>query len=608
MPIMSIAVLGLLLSSAIVRAQVPDALRHVPVDAVGFVHVRVGDLLRGDLGKQLYQELQRDREAAKGLKGIEKSLGLQIGDIDSVTILLVNAQGGPPMMRPWDIPGRRPFIEKKFDLDMKKAIDFKFEKDVEEKKPEPPPAKESPVVFQPGRFEHGHFHDLDPRDFDGPFISTPLVIVTSTKDLDRKGILRQQVFAAKPRGAFGPGMSHGPSMLFLSDRSVIVGQTWDLAQYAELMARKETPKRAPMQGALDLAAKPHAVVAGGHMPAEYRRMYWGMLSFGSPDARIMGMLAPLFQTEAALALNVGKTVDVSLQLAAPTDANAAQTMQAMKNLRILADFAIEMENDAGEPVGPKLVFQKRLKAALNGAVLQQKGTKIEAQIKMELDPLLIKSLTKELVATLRQRGDRTVSVNNLKMIGLALHSYHDANKRLPPAGIHDLNDPNGKPLLSWRVAILPYIEYEQLYRQFDLTQPWDHPNNKKLIDKMPPIYVVPGTDNKDGETNYRVLVGPTTMFEPQPGNRGHTLVAITDGTSNTIMVVEAAQPTIWTRPDDLPFNPNGPMPKFGASPDGFNVLMGDGSVRFIRANIDPNTLRAMITRNGGEVFTLPDDR
>src|SRR5206468_7172180 len=122
-------------------------------------------------------------------------------------------------------------------------------------------------------------------------------------------------------------------------------------------------------------------------------------------------------------------------------------------------------------------------------------------------------------------------------------------------------------------------------------------------------YVLPGADAKPGMTHYRTLVGPDTMLEPINVNgmlaTRYKIGNIPDGTSNTIMVVEARDPTIWTRPDDLPYDPKGPLPKFGTSPDGFNVLMGDGSVRFIRTATPDEVIRAMITRNGGEVVELP---
>ncbi|MBI1830723.1 MAG: DUF1559 domain-containing protein [Planctomycetes bacterium] len=215
-------------------------------------------------------------------------------------------------------------------------------------------------------------------------------------------------------------------------------------------------------------------------------------------------------------------------------------------------------------------------------------------LKLDITPAMAKHFSKDIVATFRQAGDRAQNVNNLKQVGLALHNYHDSRKAFPPAGI---GDRDGKPLLSWRVAILPYIDEFQLYRQFDLNQPWDHPTNKKLISRMPKIFIVPGSEAKEGETHYRVLVGGGAMFEARQGVR---INAITDGLSNTFMVVEANEPTIWTKPDDLPYNPNGPLPKFGVWPEGFHVVLGDGSVRYVRSTTAADTLRAYITRAGGE--------
>ena len=252
----------------------------------------------------------------------------------------------------------------------------------------------------------------------------------------------------------------------------------------------------------------------------------------------------------------------------------------------------------------KADMHKALAKAVAGTVIEQKGTTVQAQLKVDASPAVVQRTIKDVVASVRRKGDRTQSVNNLKQIGLALHSYHDANKRLPPAGLSSIKDPNGKPLLSWRMAILPYIDEAPLYNQFDLDKPWDHPTNKMLIAKMPRIYVLPGAETKEeGMTHYRVLVGPQTVFEP---GQKITLIGITDGTSNTIMAVEAKEPAIWTRPDDLPFDPKGPLPKFGVSPDGFNAVFGDATVRFIRAGTPDEVIRALITRNGGETVQLPD--
>jgi prepilin-type processing-associated H-X9-DG protein len=197
------------------------------------------------------------------------------------------------------------------------------------------------------------------------------------------------------------------------------------------------------------------------------------------------------------------------------------------------------------------------------------------------------------------------SQNNLKQIGLALHAHHDAFKSLPPQAICDKT---GKPLLSWRVLILPFVEQAELYKQFKLDEPWDGPNNSKLLAKMPELYAAPGIKTREpGLTYYQGFVGTGAGMELMPdpkkpfGARGLRLVAdIKDGTTYTIAVVEAGEPVPWTKPADLPYE-KGKLPKIGGVFKGpANALMFDGSVVTIIDGIRPATLEAAITRNGGE--------
>ncbi len=120
---------------------------------------------------------------------------------------------------------------------------------------------------------------------------------------------------------------------------------------------------------------------------------------------------------------------------------------------------------------------------------------------------------------------RNEHVNNLKQIGLAMHAYHDSYKGFPSAAIYSKD---GKPLLSWRVAILPFIEEGNLYNQFKLDEPWDSEHNLKLLDKMPKTYGPIG-NNKDDKTKtyYRVFTGPNTVFD---GKNKTRLQNILDGT------------------------------------------------------------------------------
>jgi prepilin-type processing-associated H-X9-DG protein len=197
-------------------------------------------------------------------------------------------------------------------------------------------------------------------------------------------------------------------------------------------------------------------------------------------------------------------------------------------------------------------------------------------------------------------------VNNLKQIGLAMHNYVSSNDCLPPAAI---TDANGRPLLSWRVAILPYIEEVSLYNQFHLDEPWDSPHNLPLASQMPRVYACPSNPTQPapgqaqtapGQTTYRVIVGPHTIF---PVDKAVRFAEVTDGLSNTILVGETRGGVTWSAPDDLPFDPNAWAMGFGSfHAGGFNVLFADGSVKFIKLTVNPKTLEALTTRDGGEVI------
>ncbi len=188
---------------------------------------------------------------------------------------------------------------------------------------------------------------------------------------------------------------------------------------------------------------------------------------------------------------------------------------------------------------------------------------------------------------------RMRSRNNLKQIGLAIVNYADTyGGKLPAPAIYDKS---GKALLSWRVAILPFIEQDALYKQFKLDEPWDSEHNKKLLEQMPATYAPPpGSRDKDKErTYYQAIVGAGALWEPRVEKRYPA--SIPDGTSNTILVVEAATPVPWTKPEDLPFVPDQALPKFGGLFDGdFYAVFCDGGVQLLSHNADEQQLRYAI--------------
>jgi len=201
------------------------------------------------------------------------------------------------------------------------------------------------------------------------------------------------------------------------------------------------------------------------------------------------------------------------------------------------------------------------------------------------------------------------SANNLMQIGLALQNYHSKFGRLPPAV---LRSKDGRPLHSWRVLLLPDLEYDPIYKQVRLDEPWDSQHNAPLFAaNIPPCYVAPwARDEDEGLTHYQVLVGPGTAFE----RPRMTWVDFSDGVENTIIVVETAEAVPWAKPVDLEYSPDSPLPPFGASSTkpvklwcyeisrktGFLACFADGQARFIPHSTPENVLRGLITRNGGE--------
>ena len=206
------------------------------------------------------------------------------------------------------------------------------------------------------------------------------------------------------------------------------------------------------------------------------------------------------------------------------------------------------------------------------------------------------------VQAAREAARRSQCVNNLKQIGLALHNYHDTYGHFPG----NITDKDGKPLLSWRVAILPFVDEVDLHNEFKLDEPWDSPHNKPLLDRIPTFLHCPSRPHPDPTlTHYQGFEGTRGLFEKGAKVR---IQDITDGTSNTLAVVETEEGTPWTKPSDLPFDENAPPSLLGAGskhPGGFNALFGDGSVLFLKTSISPAVFKTLVTRNGGEVVN-PD--
>ena len=185
---------------------------------------------------------------------------------------------------------------------------------------------------------------------------------------------------------------------------------------------------------------------------------------------------------------------------------------------------------------------------------------------------------------------------NLQLIARAMTDYLRAHSAFPKPAIAD---DKGRPLLSWRVAVLPELGQRALYDRFNLNEPWDGPHNKSLLKDMPALFSCPGRTNAQPfTTTYRVFSGKGALFEQ---NQKVGIANVPDGTANTILVVEAEGAVPWTKPDELVFDPAVVKSFQGAGsphPDGFYASFADGSVRFIKEIVDPKVFRNLITPAG----------
>ncbi len=209
------------------------------------------------------------------------------------------------------------------------------------------------------------------------------------------------------------------------------------------------------------------------------------------------------------------------------------------------------------------------------------------------------------------RGGREAenrAFNNAKQLGIAFHNTHDVNNRFVPAyttrpgTFFGQNPaPMDQRLTSWRTAILPYIEQDNLFRQYDPMQPWNSPRNQMVTATYVPTFS-DGVD-KTNQTRFRVFTGLKTPFKHgQPPIR---IVEMTDGTSNTALMAESAEIGPWGEPNDMEVQPFGPMPALGGPDSPFAIiLMADGSVRRVRKTIDERTLRLLVDPSDGQVVPL----
>ncbi|MEX2111586.1 MAG: DUF1559 domain-containing protein [Pirellulales bacterium] len=314
-----------------------------------------------------------------------------------------------------------------------------------------------------------------------------------------------------------------------------------------------------------------------------------------------------------LEIDLEASPTIAFALGGNDEASASKLKELLEKAKVMGQqyaevYINQMEAEATDATSRSIPqYLRRLLNKFAGEIeIAQTGDRVDVMLLKESPEMastgVMVALMLPAVQAAREAARRNMSTNQMKQIAIAMHNYHDANKHFPARAI---TDADGNPLLSWRVALLPYLEQggAQLYQEFHLDEPWDSEHNSKLIARMPAVYGNPNFA-APGMTIYLALVGEGTIF----GGEALGIRRITDGTSNTAMIVEAdpVRAVEWTRPDDLPVDMNNPMDGVGnLRPGIFNAAFADGSVHAISKNVDKDLLRALYTYAGGEVVEIP---
>ena len=384
----------------------------------------------------------------------------------------------------------------------------------------------------------------------------------------------------------------------IDDRTYLVADEPDL--WAMLGVQTTT---SPLAAALekgDFAADVSVVVANRD---EIRNLVAAMKANGQLPTPLAAFsdLIPLLN-RARLTIKTMPDISLTLALethdAAETDKAAALILPTVKKAIAAIAEPIRSAPRAQMPADQKEFFDfflRKLDKIVAEIMPRQSGGQviIDASGLGTVDQWAAKSAGS--IAQARAAIQRNLSFGNLGQLGMALVLTENKNSKLPPRAIFSTG---GKPLLSWRVAILPLLGEQTLFDQFRRDESWDSEHNRALIAKMPDVFADPRVpDSKDWRTRYVVPTGPGTVFE---ADKGCKYSDITNGGHSTLLVVEVGsdKSVIWTKPDDMEFDPQQPIVGLGTIPgDSFLTFFADGHVQAIRKSIDAETMRRLVDRN-----------
>src|SRR5262249_1746028 len=259
-----------------------------------------------------------------------------------------------------------------------------------------------------------------------------------------------------------------------------------------------------------------------------------------------------------------------------------------------------------------LGFLRELDTILNEAPVTRNGSTVQfplAYKRLAGAPLFASSiffLGQHANATFTTVGQRIGQASakdlveeQLRTLAQAFDKYREKHGDYPPPAIYDRD---GRPLLSWRVALLPYLGEESLYKSFKLDEPWDSLHNKRLLKRFPKALQVVNDDRFNyypfgagrWKTATQVFAGENTVFEGTKGIRK------ADVTRNAILLARMSSEAevYWTKPADIVYAADKPLPNlYGRFGDRFQVWLTDGTYQTIDKSMNEGAIRALIERS-----------
>lgn len=405
---------------------------------------------------------------------------------------------------------------------------------------------------------------------------------------------------------------HWIGLVVVDDQTVLLGKANEVeALFCEAFSADGTGSTGPLHPGLCAVAEGHDVVVAINPPQlalgkkthrQNRDAPPLAFDLGNPRYR------PLFQASGVTLVADFKpretTVDTVLTF--PTERIGRLAEQAIHPLRkeiqdVLLGYRTQDVEEGANPLGLAVErFARACTAGLHAMKVEREGTRVRTRLSVQCSETVLGSVfllfncnLGACYATTTAQGQS----ERIAKLGLAMLEHHRKTGRLPARAV---TGPDGKSLLSWRVALLPYLGEKELYKQFRLNEPWDSEHNRKLIARMPDVFRTLDGDDTTPTTTFQVFWGKETVFSSRRGKR---LSDLKDGPEQTILVVDAGRRVPWTKPEDVHVVADESLPRFCQRP--LRVVLADGRVLqlpgFNRGTpLNETHLWALITPNGAD--------